>query len=195
MWFDVIRDRPQECRAKAHWDMVAQFSGRPWTDPATPDTPDAAYSMQQAAEALGAGTDTAAVASFLQPLVADAEPYSDLTLLIGADLARYFGKNDAAIALYEGALAKNPNIRDANYFLAFLYYGAKQADKIIPLADRLIALDPSNGDNYQMKALAYSLLADAEKDALLGGNAARFYKLPLAVPSADGQPAATGVRS
>jgi len=32
-WFDVIRARPAECRAKAHWDMVAGFSGRPWTDP------------------------------------------------------------------------------------------------------------------------------------------------------------------
>lgn len=32
-WFDVIRARPTECRAKAHWDMVAGFSGRPWTDP------------------------------------------------------------------------------------------------------------------------------------------------------------------
>jgi pimeloyl-ACP methyl ester carboxylesterase len=32
-WFDVIRARPVECRAKEHWDMVAGFSGRPWTDP------------------------------------------------------------------------------------------------------------------------------------------------------------------
>lgn len=32
-WFDVIRARPEECRAKEHWDMVAGFSGLPWTDP------------------------------------------------------------------------------------------------------------------------------------------------------------------
>jgi pimeloyl-ACP methyl ester carboxylesterase len=32
-WFDVIRARLAECRAKEHWDMVAGFSGRPWTDP------------------------------------------------------------------------------------------------------------------------------------------------------------------
>jgi pimeloyl-ACP methyl ester carboxylesterase len=31
-WFDVIRARPAECRAKAHWDLIAEFSGRPWTD-------------------------------------------------------------------------------------------------------------------------------------------------------------------
>jgi pimeloyl-ACP methyl ester carboxylesterase len=32
-WFDVIRARPVECRAKEHWDMVAGFSGLPWTHP------------------------------------------------------------------------------------------------------------------------------------------------------------------
>lgn len=36
-WFDVIRARLAECRAKEHWDMVAGFSGRPWTDPAAPE--------------------------------------------------------------------------------------------------------------------------------------------------------------
>lgn len=29
-WFDVIRQRPKECRAAAHWAIVSQFSGAPW---------------------------------------------------------------------------------------------------------------------------------------------------------------------
>lgn len=32
-WFDVIRARPAECRAKEHWALIAGFSGQPWTDP------------------------------------------------------------------------------------------------------------------------------------------------------------------
>lgn len=36
-WFDVIRARPAECRAKAHWDLVREFSGLPWTDPGAPE--------------------------------------------------------------------------------------------------------------------------------------------------------------
>jgi len=36
-WFDVIRDRPAECRAKAHWELVAEFSGRPWLDTVEPE--------------------------------------------------------------------------------------------------------------------------------------------------------------
>jgi len=35
-WFTVIRDRPVECRAKEHWNMVAEFSGRPWLDASAP---------------------------------------------------------------------------------------------------------------------------------------------------------------
>lgn len=35
-WFDVIRERPAECRAKAHWDIVASFSARPWLNTAAP---------------------------------------------------------------------------------------------------------------------------------------------------------------
>jgi predicted TIM-barrel fold metal-dependent hydrolase len=37
-------------------------------------------------------------------------------------------------------------------------------------------------------------LTDAEKATLLGGAAARFYKLPLAKPAADGQPTGAGAR-
>jgi pimeloyl-ACP methyl ester carboxylesterase len=32
-WFDVIRARPAECRAKEHWELIAGFTGKPWTDP------------------------------------------------------------------------------------------------------------------------------------------------------------------
>jgi hypothetical protein len=56
-------------------------------------------------------------------------------------------------------------MRDANYFLAYLYYEAKEAAKMLPLTDRLIELDPSNGDNYLMRAYAFQLLAQSERDA------------------------------
>jgi len=36
-WFDVIRQRPEECRAKAHWDLVSRFPGQPWLDSSTPE--------------------------------------------------------------------------------------------------------------------------------------------------------------
>ncbi len=29
-WFDVMRRRPEECRADEHWAIVSEFSGAPW---------------------------------------------------------------------------------------------------------------------------------------------------------------------
>lgn len=37
-WFDVIREKPAECRAKEHWDLISGFTGRPWLDTSTPET-------------------------------------------------------------------------------------------------------------------------------------------------------------
>jgi pimeloyl-ACP methyl ester carboxylesterase len=37
-WFDVIREKPTECRAKEHWELVDEFPGRPWLDTSTPET-------------------------------------------------------------------------------------------------------------------------------------------------------------
>lgn len=36
-WFDVIRKKRDECRAKEHWALIAGFPGRPWLDAATPE--------------------------------------------------------------------------------------------------------------------------------------------------------------
>ncbi len=40
-WFDVMRQRPEECRTEAHWAIVAEFSGAPWLceDEAAPVRP------------------------------------------------------------------------------------------------------------------------------------------------------------
>ncbi len=130
----------------------------------SPASDDAAYSFQQASELIGATQDTAAAIALLAPMVADAMPYSDLTLLLAADVARFFGRTADAMVMYEGALKKNVNIRDANYFLAYLYYEAKKGEPMLPLTEKLIELDPSNGDNLQMKALAFQRMAELEKD-------------------------------
>lgn len=40
-WFEVIRARPVECRAQAHWEIIADFAGAPWlsTEAALPVAP------------------------------------------------------------------------------------------------------------------------------------------------------------
>lgn len=130
----------------------------------SPGTTEGAYAFSAAAEIVQLSQDSAAARALLAPLVATPAAYSDLTLILAADVARAFSRTADAIAMYEGALAKNPNIRDANYFLAYMYYEAKQPEKMLPLTDRLIEIDPSNGDNFLMRAYAYQLMTAAERD-------------------------------
>ncbi len=44
-WFAVMRERPIECRAEAHREMIADFSGRPWFEPGTPAPVDVSDAM------------------------------------------------------------------------------------------------------------------------------------------------------
>lgn len=129
-----------------------------------PGTTEGAYAFSAASEIISLSQDSTAARELLAPLVATPAAYSDLTLILAADVARAFSRTSDAMAMYEGALAKNANIRDANYFLAYMYYEAKQPEKMLPLTERLIAIDPSNGDNYLMRAYAYQLMTAAERD-------------------------------
>lgn len=131
---------------------------------AQPGTSGGSYAFASASELLQVAQDTAGIRELLAPMVADPAPYSDLTLLLAADLARASSRNPDAMAMYAGALAKNPNIRDANYFLAYMYFEAKQPERMLPLTDKLLEVDPSNGDNYLMRAYAYQLMVQAERD-------------------------------
>jgi tetratricopeptide (TPR) repeat protein len=104
------------------------------------------------------------VAEIIGPMLEDPIPYPDLALLLGAETSRMLNKKDDAITLYKAALEKNPNIRDANYFLAFLYLDANQPALATPLLDKLVEVDPSNPDNLMMRTMAMRLVAEAERD-------------------------------
>jgi hypothetical protein len=130
-----------------------------------PDSPEAAYAFSAAAEIVGLTQDTARGREILAPMVADAGPYNDLTLLLAADMARMLDRNEDAMAMYAGALDKNPNIRDASYFLAFMYYEKKDGARMLPLTSKLVEIDPSNPDNYLLQSEALKLAAQSETDA------------------------------
>lgn len=109
--------------------------------------------------------DTALVSRVLNTLLASPGAFPDLSLLLGAETARMTTRNDDAIALYRGVLAKNPYVRDANYFLAYLLLEKKEAAEALPLTEKLIELDPSNPDNYLMRSIALREVANTETNA------------------------------
>lgn len=108
--------------------------------------------------------DTLLLREIIGPMLEDPIPYQDLALLIGAETSRMLNRTEDAMSLYRAALEKNVNIRDANYFLAFLYIEAKQQAEAVPLVEKLLELDPANPDNLMMKTLALRPTAEAERD-------------------------------
>jgi tetratricopeptide (TPR) repeat protein len=118
--------------------------------------------------------DSVLVAEGLKPLLENSAAYSDLALLIGAEVSRMGGNMPNAIALYQETVKKNPYARDANYFLAYLLIDGNRGDEAIPMLDRLMEIDPSNGDNYLLKSIvirnqatAVSTRREASRDATL----------------------------
>jgi tetratricopeptide (TPR) repeat protein len=97
----------------------------------------------------------------LTPLLATPDAFPDISLLLGGETARMRQRPADAMALYRAALAKNPNIRDANYFLAYLLLEANKPAETTGLTDKLIEIDPSNPDNYMMKSIATRQVAQA----------------------------------
>ena len=108
--------------------------------------------------------DQALTQEILGPMMEDPTPYPDLTLLLGAETSRLLNRQDNAMLLYRAALSKNPNIRDANYFLSYMLLEAKKPAETTELLDRLIELDPGNPDNVMMKTMAVRQVAEAERD-------------------------------
>ncbi len=109
--------------------------------------------------------DQALLGEILNPMIEDPTPFPDLTLLLGAETARLLTKNDNAMALYRAALGKNPNIRDANYFLSYMLLEAKKPAETTALLERLVSIDPGNPDNVMMQTMAVRQVAEGERDA------------------------------
>jgi tetratricopeptide (TPR) repeat protein len=70
-----------------------------------------------------------------------------------------------AAKLIEAGLAQNPYYRDALYNLANTYLAMQDKQHMLPVVQRLVAVDPSYPDNWRLMAAAHQLTAkqiDAE---------------------------------
>ena len=127
-----------------------------------PDDVDAKGALARAVAASG---DTAAVAAVYAEMMASPTKYSDQQLVeAGVGLANS-NRSDDAIKLFTYALDQNPYNRDALFDLATTHFSAGHAAETRTYAKRLLALDPSNPDNYKLLAGSYQLEAGESKDA------------------------------
>lgn len=107
--------------------------------------------------------DTAGLTKVYAPILATPTKFGDQTLLNAGVLATQAKRPADAAALFAAVLQNNPNQRDALKNLAASYVGTNEPQKMLPVIDKLVALDPNNPDNWLLYAYAYSGMLKSTK--------------------------------
>lgn len=144
-----------------------------------PDAPQTVNVQGALARALAASGDTAAAVGLFSKMLDEPTSYTPLQLFEASVAAVRADRTEDAIRLMELGLERNPYYRDAIFNLATLYHREKKFDKMMPLAERLLELDPNNPDNFRIYAGALqgpaeSYKAEAEKLRNERGKKAQF---------------------
>ncbi|HEX4469525.1 MAG TPA: FxLYD domain-containing protein [Gemmatimonadaceae bacterium] len=141
-------------------DKAAYLADAKWGFETLSKDPNGGNYAEQARAGLAslasASGDTAAVRATYASMLANPSASSFSQLLnAGVGLAR--AKDVAgATTMFEAAYKKNPYHRDVLYNLAIMYMNADQYAKSVPVVRQLVAIDPSNGENYRLFTIAYA---------------------------------------
>ena len=107
--------------------------------------------------------DTAAVVASYMPMLANPSAYHYRELYEAAFNAARIGRTADVPKLFEATVTANPYMRDALYFLATSYTDAGQNEKVVPVINRLIVLDPSGKTNFDVAMNAFLALQNSQK--------------------------------
>lgn len=155
---ETLQGDAQKTRAREAAQAVKTFLD------AYPQYPDAPRLQATLARMLTLSGDTQAVSSVYQSMLADPSKHSDLALTQAGVIASQAGKHEDAAKLFAAALDQSRYQRDALNNLAATYMQLKQYEPMLPIAQRLLEVDPANPDNYLFVALAYQGLSSASKN-------------------------------
>ena len=154
---DAATGDAQKAKAREAADAARAFLT------ANPSHPDAGRMQSQLARLLTLAGDKAGVTAVYTEMLRDPAKYDDLALTNAGVIASQAQAHADAAKLFEAALAKNAYQRDALNNLTATHLQLKQYDAMIPVARRLVAVDPANPDNQLFLALAYQGLMNAAK--------------------------------
>jgi len=128
----------------------------------------AASARQGMCRVLVASGDTAQLrVTYKDPLAAPSTfSYPDI-MSAGVCLARAEMVPEAA-TLFQAAYDKNPYHLDALSNLAIMLLRQDKVDQSLPLAERLVTVEPNNPENLQLLMLSYAGIAKRARDARLG---------------------------
>ena len=115
------------------------------------------------AAALAASGDTAALVSSYSDQLTNPSKYTALQLFQSGITAAQTNHIKDADSLFTMGLAKNPYFPDAVLYVANNAFNDKKADKLAPLAKRLIELTPNSTDAYRLQAGEWQLRSKIDK--------------------------------
>jgi len=125
--------------------------------------------------------DSTSANKIYSDMLAAPDKYTDMQLLeAGVNAARANRAKDAA-QLFEAGLKKNPYYRDGLFNVAVTYLSSDQLDKMPPVLERLVTVDPNNPDNYRVWVNYYQDKSKLEKNPAakkqLSDSVLKYYKL------------------
>lgn len=100
--------------------------------------------------------DTAALKATYKDKLGNPDSFSYSQLMAAAVLAANANEIPDATKLFEAAYKKNPYHRDVLANLAIMHIQADQPGQAVPFVKQLVAVDPSNGENYRLFTHAYA---------------------------------------
>lgn len=132
-----------------------------------PNGPNAQPAQAGLTAALQTAGDTESLASVWSDMAANPSNYKPEQLYDAGVQAYSAEKYDQAVQLMELGEKGNPNLRGGLFNLANAYWKSNKFDKMVPVAQKLVEIDPDNPDNYQLLAIGYQGLSKAAQDPKL----------------------------
>lgn len=129
-----------------------------------PSGPNAQPAQAGLTAALQTAGDTESLASVWSDMAANPSNYKPEQLYDAGVQAYAAEKYDQAVKLMELGEQGNPYLRAGLFNLANAYWKNNQFEKMVPVAQKLVEIDPDNPDNYQLLAIGYQGLGKAATD-------------------------------
>jgi tetratricopeptide (TPR) repeat protein len=141
--------------AKAFTQVLKEF----------PTSDEAQYSMQGISISANILSDTSISNAAVAIVKASPDKFSDATLAQAGVFSTTAGKTADAVTFFQAAVKRNPYSREYLYYLAaMLAPDNKRAPEMVEVVHKLVDIDPSNPDDYQLFTIAFKGITDNTKD-------------------------------
>jgi tetratricopeptide (TPR) repeat protein len=150
----AAKDKLYRDAATAYMQVLKEF----------PSSDEAQYSMQGISISANILSDTSISNAAVAIVKAAPDKFSDATLAQAGVFSTTAGKTADAVMFFQAAVKLNPYSREYLYYLAAMLASNKQWDDMVQTVHKLIAVDPSNPDDYQLFTIAFKGVSDNSKD-------------------------------